>query len=185
MQRKNTNPTHGFEHVKRYAGANAGKRGVCSESLTSNPDSFGSGYVSISLQFCASSEDIQDARHHELPNYMDELNNVLSKHGGYMVIARSSAYQVSVYPLLISIDIHLYHFWCHRGTTFLHPNKNPWQVGRHLDSVSAGSISKCSKTFRVDTSRTVTRFDIPWPKDRRMALHHGTLEAGSFSNASA
>ena len=31
QRRKNANPTHGFEHVKRYAGSNAGKRGVCSD----------------------------------------------------------------------------------------------------------------------------------------------------------
>ena len=34
-EEKNANTTHGFEHVKGYAGSNVGKRGVCGEYVLS------------------------------------------------------------------------------------------------------------------------------------------------------
>lgn len=120
----------------------------------------------------------------ELP--MDQLNNIqLSKHAGYrwmvIVCQRHFRYHwIKSYNKIISIYIAIFVV-----LHMLHQNKNTF-AGRpppmHLDSVSAGSTSKWSKTLRVETSRTVTRFDIPWPKDRGSA-DFVTLEAGFHCQA--
>ena len=42
---KNASPTQGFEHVKGYAGSDAGKRGVCSERVCSGCSSCSAYFV--------------------------------------------------------------------------------------------------------------------------------------------
>lgn len=133
----------------------------------------------FSLRFCAFTS--QDARHRELPTHGSAQQYWTIKARWIHGHSVSYTYQVSVhtvksYPIDIAISC---------GATYWIASKQKTLCrsapAMHLDSVSAGSTSKCSNTLRVDTSRTVTWFDIPWPNGR--GFRDRTLEARTLSSA--